>query len=260
MCLRGARFARNFFEKSFESLPRMIKSSTRLGVGQFFFETAELVAAVSLFRCSEFVSSRALRAQKCCKNFSKNSEKFANMHQIPPSSGEPGGASLILGPPWYIVLHKGPHIIDSLKSKNFSNFFSQKCEKSENFQSWIWKFATTSSDHHAAEFLKKSLWKFLKNSWKILENFKVCQKRLQKISTKSCKMLQTFCKSVELLYGKFRFVIEYWVPASKSKYWPILSQSRKGSFSAVSTPIFASKYSLESSRRDLHNALLCTDL
>ena len=98
-CLSGARFARNFFEKSFESLPRMIKSSTRLGVGQFFFETAELVAAVALCRCSEFVSSRALRAQKCCKNFSKNSEKFANMHQIPPSSGEPGGASLILGPP-----------------------------------------------------------------------------------------------------------------------------------------------------------------
>ena len=33
-----------------------------------------------------------------------------------------------------------------------------------------------------------------------------------------------------------------------------------GSFSAVSKPIFASKYSLESSRRDLHNALLCTVL
>ena len=32
------------------------------------------------------------------------------------------------------------------------------------------------------------------------------------------------------------------------------------SFSAVSTWIFASKYSLESSRRDLHNALLCTAL
>ena len=36
-CLRAARFARNFFEKSFESLPRMIKFSTRLGGGQFFF-------------------------------------------------------------------------------------------------------------------------------------------------------------------------------------------------------------------------------
>ena len=34
----------------------------------------------------------------------------------------------------------------------------------------------------------------------------------------------------------------------------------KGSFSAVSTPIFASKYSLESSRRDLQNALLCAVL
>ena len=34
----------------------------------------------------------------------------------------------------------------------------------------------------------------------------------------------------------------------------------KGPFSAVSKPNFASKYALESSRRDLHNALLCTVL
>ena len=40
----------------------------------------------------------------------------------------------------------------------------------------------------------------------------------------------------------------------------IFLQTLRGSFSAVSTPIFASKYSLESSRRDLHNALLCTVL
>ena len=33
-------------------------------------------------------------------------------------------------------------------------------------------------------------------------------------------------------------------------------QTLQGSFSAVSKPNFASKYSLESSRRDLHNALL----
>ena len=37
-------------------------------------------------------------------------------------------------------------------------------------------------------------------------------------------------------------------------------QTLQGSFSAVSKPKFASKYSLESSRRDLHNALLCTAL
>ena len=37
-------------------------------------------------------------------------------------------------------------------------------------------------------------------------------------------------------------------------------QTLPGSFSAVSTPIFASKYALESSRRDLQNALLCTVL
>jgi len=34
----------------------------------------------------------------------------------------------------------------------------------------------------------------------------------------------------------------------------------KGSCSAVSKPNFASKYALESSRRDLQNALLCTVL
>ena len=33
-----------------------------------------------------------------------------------------------------------------------------------------------------------------------------------------------------------------------------------GSISAVSKPNFATKYSLESSRRDLHSALLCTVL
>ena len=37
-------------------------------------------------------------------------------------------------------------------------------------------------------------------------------------------------------------------------------QTLQGSFSAVSKPIFASKYSLESSRRDLHITLLCTAL
>ena len=34
----------------------------------------------------------------------------------------------------------------------------------------------------------------------------------------------------------------------------------EGSFSAVSEPNFASKYTFESSRRDLHNAFLCTAL
>ena len=39
--------------------------------------------------------------------------------------------------------------------------------------------------------------------------------------------------------------------------WP---QTLEGSFSAVSKPDFVSKYAFESSRRDLHNALLCTAL
>ena len=37
-----------------------------------------------------------------------------------------------------------------------------------------------------------------------------------------------------------------------------VGQTWQGSFSAVSSPNFASKYALESSRPDLHNALLCT--
>ena len=37
-------------------------------------------------------------------------------------------------------------------------------------------------------------------------------------------------------------------------------QRPRGSFSAVSKPNFARKYPLESSRRDLHNALLCAVL
>ena len=39
-----------------------------------------------------------------------------------------------------------------------------------------------------------------------------------------------------------------------------LRQTLQGSFSAVSKRNFASKYALESSRRDLHNAFLCTAL
>ena len=37
-------------------------------------------------------------------------------------------------------------------------------------------------------------------------------------------------------------------------------QTLQGSLTAVSKPNFARKYALESSRRDLHNALLCTVL
>ena len=49
-------------------------------------------------------------------------------------------------------------------------------------------------------------------------------------------------------------------PVNNIEYFIIFPQTSRGSFSAVSTPIFASKYALESSRRDLHNALLCTAL
>ena len=57
--------------------------------------------------------------------------------------------------------------------------------------------------------------------------------------------------------------IDSWMIRNKewSEYWIEFSaQTSRGSFSAVSTPIFASKYALESSRRDLQIALLCTVL
>ena len=47
---------------------------------------------------------------------------------------------------------------------------------------------------------------------------------------------------------------------SCEKFHQNFRKTSRGSFSAVSTPIFASKYSFESSRGDLHNALLCTVL
>ena len=39
-----------------------------------------------------------------------------------------------------------------------------------------------------------------------------------------------------------------------------IAQTLEISFSAVSKPNFARKYAMESSRRDIHNALLCTAL
>ena len=39
-----------------------------------------------------------------------------------------------------------------------------------------------------------------------------------------------------------------------------IGQTLEGSFSAVSKPQIASKYAFESSRRDLHNEILCTAL
>ena len=61
---------------------------------------------------------------------------------------------------------------------------------------------------------------------------------------------------LELSKFNFRFRRARKIEIMIGDYWKTL----RGSFSAVSKPIFASKYALESSRRDLHNALLCTVL
>ena len=77
-CLRAARFARNFFEKSFESLPRMIKSSTRLGVGQFFFRNSGAGGcgrALQMFRVCVFPgASRATFLKKVLKAYPESTQ------------------------------------------------------------------------------------------------------------------------------------------------------------------------------------------
>ena len=87
-CLRGARFARNFFQKNFNrslprslprslyrSLPRMIKFSTRLGGGQFFFQNSGpggCGLALQMFRVCVFPgASRPKMLQEFFQKFGK---------------------------------------------------------------------------------------------------------------------------------------------------------------------------------------------
>ena len=61
----------------------------------------------------------------------------------------------------------------------------------------------------------------------------------------------------------FRLLLDFLVDKKQAHLENLYAESGQtlqGSFSAVSKPNSASKYSLESSRRDLHNALLCTAL
>ena len=67
--------------------------------------------------------------------------------------------------------------------------------------------------------------------------------------------------------GRTRRGIRTGAPCRRGSRGPMLGLTQlsnyltlKGSFSALSKPNVASKYALESSRRDLHNALLCTVL
>ena len=78
----------------------------------------------------------------------------------------------------------------------------------------------------------------------------------QKFSQKSLQA------AVALAEGNVNWVANKRFEISKFKFKIPRARTSElqGSFSAVSKPNFASKYSLESSRRDLHNALLCTAL
>ena len=75
-----------------------------------------------------------------------------------------------------------------------------------------------------------------------------------------CNASQARCQSAGLsaLGARTLVALSYW--SNLGDLYAESGQSLQGSFSAVSKPNFANKYSLESSRRDLHNALLCTAL
>ena len=95
------------------------------------------------------------------------------------------------------------------------------------------------------------------------------QLKTSNILPKSCQKLATALRIVTPLRGVSCFMISIRTPldtcSERIGFLPRLpgtesGQTLQGSFSAVSKPNFASKYSLENSRRDLHNALLCTAL
>ena len=76
-------------------------------------------------------------------------------------------------------------------------------------------------------------------------------------------VLLLLSKSVFLIFNLILTERSRWqerVAARRGACPPRAKRTLEGSFSAVSKPNFARKYALESSRRDLNNALLCTAL
>ena len=93
---------------------------------------------------------------KIVKEFRRFQKKIAKMLQIPPSEREPGGAHLFWGF-HYTLFWERSLTWRLVWSRKTSAFFSQNWEKSEHFQPRFWKLSKTSSDHHAAGFLKTDL-------------------------------------------------------------------------------------------------------
>ena len=95
-----------------------------------------------------------------------------------------------------------------------------------------------------------------------LQNFVLIQPRTSppKIAKfcRICKILQIHIKRVRLKLSPDHDHPDAVLLAEGHPVCRGMRQTLEGSFSAVSKPNFASKYALESSRRDLHNALLCT--
>ena len=89
---------------------------------------------------------------------------------------------------------------------------------------------------------------------------KFCKKICVRQHFSSSTRFASFCTAAISIFYPFPPPLHGHGPAPRRMKARGRANERQGSFSAVSKPHFATKYSLESSRRDLHNTLLCTAL
>ena len=106
----------------------------------------------------------------------------------------------------------------------------------------------------------------------LLTNVRVLKAKLPKIDLKSVLAANRIIFAIENVFVLLRYLQQTSAQRKREqtvepKEKPMLGLTQpsnyltlKDSFSAVSKPNFATKYALESSRRDLQNALLCTVL
>ena len=104
----------------------------------------------------------------------------------------------------------------------------------------------------------------LNRSWNVRQIFASCQPSFQFASDAVWQQIKNILNVIELqseLHRMQESQIQRDVRMIHlGDLYTESGQTLQSSFSAVSKPNFASKYALESSRRDLHNALLCTVL
>ena len=144
---------------------------------------------------------------------------------------------------------------------NLKIFTKSRFEKLSNFCENSAKILQMSQNLNLQNFAK-----FQKFQLDDLVDFEKCCKTcifLQKsvpVQPKTSNILPKFCQKLATVvrYRPARSFAGQSTPGECGCHG--IRQTLQGSFSAASKRNFARKYALESSRRDLHNALLCTAL